>query len=160
VTLLGQPAGRLDLRLPARLRSAALVRVELRWWLTSAGASEDEVFEIVLAADKAFVNTIEHPCEPRSITIDVKATCEDGVVEVVVHDYGVRREDPARTDDEFGMLLLSEFMGLVETVSGERGTTVVLRRRLGSSHRVVSGSPARPGASVRPGGRSLVFRPM
>jgi serine phosphatase RsbU (regulator of sigma subunit)/anti-sigma regulatory factor (Ser/Thr protein kinase) len=119
----------LDLTLPADPATLAGLRRTLRGWLEQAGASEEEVRDIVLAAIEASANAVEHAYGPGDADFDLDAHSVDGEVTVTVRDYGSWRleSDPHRGRG-FGVMRAA--MDGVEVTSETGGTTVRLRRRL------------------------------
>jgi anti-sigma regulatory factor (Ser/Thr protein kinase) len=122
----------LNLRLAAVPAQAALLRAHLRLWLTEQRAHEDEIADILLAANEAFGNAITHAHQPRSIAVHVDASISDGVVEVVVRDHGRWQESRHTGGVGLGLALMHALMHTVELHASQEGTTVRLRRPLGS----------------------------
>ena len=127
---LGAQEGRLELTIPARAQELAAIRRSLRRWLLGVGATEDEVSPIVLACNEACANAIEHAYGPGDETFDLRAEHRDGVVTITVSDSGSWRR-PRGENRGRGVLLMRAFTDDLEVRSGETGTTVILRRRLG-----------------------------
>jgi anti-sigma regulatory factor (Ser/Thr protein kinase) len=122
----------LSLRLAAKPTQAALLRAHLRLWLAEHQPDEDELLDILLAANEAFGNAITHAGQPRSIAVHVDASLEDGVVEVVVRDHGRWHEGRHGGGVGLGLALMHALMDTVELHAGPEGTTVRLRRALGT----------------------------
>jgi anti-sigma regulatory factor (Ser/Thr protein kinase) len=125
----------LSFRLAAVPAQAALLRAHLRLWLAEQRAGEDEIADILLAANEAFANAITHAHQPRSIAVDVDASVKDGVVEVVVRDHGRWQESRHTGGVGLGLALMHALMDTVELHASQQGTTVRLRRMLGSHQR-------------------------
>ena len=125
-----QPA-RLSLRLAARPAQAFLLRAHLRLWLVEQHAAEDEVLDILLAANEAFNNALMHAHQPRSIAVHVEASISQGVVEIVIHDHGGWQEDQPSTGAGLGLHVMHALMDTVDIKTTREGTTVRLRRVLG-----------------------------
>jgi anti-sigma regulatory factor (Ser/Thr protein kinase) len=124
------PAG-LSLRLAARPAQAFVLRAHLRLWLTEQQVAEDEVLDILVAATEAFNNAVVHARQPRSIAVQVEATSNQGVVEIVVHDHGGWREDRSSAGAGLGLHLMYALMDTVDIQTADDGTTVRLQRALG-----------------------------
>ena len=120
----------LDLRVPAQPTKAVVVRGALKVWLARFGASEEQVFAILLAVSEAFANAVEHPRDPSSTTVDIAARYDNGMVEVFVRDYGGWRQEPSDGHRSAGLLLMGAFMDSVKVHSDHRGTIVLLKERL------------------------------
>ncbi len=54
--------------------------------------AEDEygVLGVLEAASQAFIDALKHPDGPRTIAVEVEASCASGIVEISVHDYSGR----------------------------------------------------------------------
>jgi anti-sigma regulatory factor (Ser/Thr protein kinase) len=103
---------------PAASELVAL-RVDLRDWLTEAGAGADEVHDVVLAVHEAVANAIEHAyvgSDRQPVYID--GSVEDGVIRIVIRDCGTWRQPWGGQDRGRGIRLMSQ---LVEVSSIERG---------------------------------------
>jgi anti-sigma regulatory factor (Ser/Thr protein kinase) len=61
----------LSLRLAAKPAQAALLRAHLRIWLAERQSADDEILDILVAANEAFGNAITHAHQPRSIAVHV-----------------------------------------------------------------------------------------
>jgi anti-sigma regulatory factor (Ser/Thr protein kinase) len=122
---------KLTLRLGARSTQAALLRAHLRIWLAEQGMAEDEMYDILLAANEAFGNALVHSRQPRSIAVHVDATVDDGVAEIAIRDHGRWQEDQRPADGRgLGLQLMNALVDSVEFQIQRDGTTVRLRRIL------------------------------
>lgn len=126
----GNRRDRLSLRLSARGSQAPLLRAHLRLWLVSQHAEDDEVVDILLAANEAFTNAATHARRPRSIVVHVDANVSDGVVEIVVRDHGRWREGETNGAAGLGLKLMHALMDTVDLRTTPEGTIVRLRRVL------------------------------
>jgi PAS domain S-box-containing protein len=133
VRLLERRVDRLQLRYPARPSALASVRSALRDWLELAGASEEEVYEVTVACNEACTNSIEHPLRPPDAAFfEVEADCADGVVDLVVRDFGRWRDQAPPGDRGRGLKFIDALMESVDVRSSDEGTEVHMRRRLES----------------------------
>jgi anti-sigma regulatory factor (Ser/Thr protein kinase) len=123
-------AADMSLELPAEADQLTLVRRALRQWLAGRGASQDESYEILVATTEAAANAVEHAYGPLPARIHIEASSAEGVVEVRVRDSGTWRP-PRGANRGRGTLLMQELMDGFEVVTGDAGTEVRLRRRLG-----------------------------
>jgi anti-sigma regulatory factor (Ser/Thr protein kinase) len=150
----------LSLRLAARPSQAALLRAHLRLWLTEHGADESELLDVMLAANEAFGNAVTHARQPRSIAVHIDASLDEDVVQVVVRDHGRWQESRHTGGAGLGLTLMHALMDTVELHATQEGTTVRLRRTLGS--RVirpdVDAVPARDRVELLK--RSPIFSPL
>jgi CRP-like cAMP-binding protein/anti-sigma regulatory factor (Ser/Thr protein kinase) len=130
----GKRQGGLSLRLPARPAQAALLRAHLRLWLVGQGADDDEIVDILLAANEAFGNALVHARQPRTIAVHVDASVSDGIVELIVRDHGRWQEgQPGFDEAGLGLHLMPALMDDVDIQTTVEGTAVRLRRVLRSS---------------------------
>jgi anti-sigma regulatory factor (Ser/Thr protein kinase) len=120
----------LRLRLPAVATVLAPLRRGVRRWLRSRGAREPDLTEIAMALNEACANAIEHAYSPSPAEFSLEATVEDWVVTIVVTDQGRLRE-PRGQGRGRGLIMVRAAMDEVEVTSGESGTTVLMRRKLG-----------------------------
>jgi anti-sigma regulatory factor (Ser/Thr protein kinase) len=105
-------------------------RDTVRRWLAEAGADAAEMHDITMACNEACQNTIEHAYELGADLFDVVLERTDAQVSITVRDHGRWRETTS-PDRGRGLQLMRELMDSVEVESGEGGSTVALRRRLG-----------------------------
>ena len=111
---------------PAELAS---MRSLLRRWLRHAGASTQEIAELLTATGEAAANAIEHATAPVGSSMEVSGVIAGGEVELTVRDHGSWR--PERADERGrGLVLMRALMDSVELTPTAEGTTVRLRRRL------------------------------
>jgi CRP-like cAMP-binding protein/anti-sigma regulatory factor (Ser/Thr protein kinase) len=129
----GEHPARLNLRLAPRPAQAFLLRAHLRLWLTARQATESDVADILLAAHEAFSNALLHAHHPRSIAVSVDASWNDGLVEIAVRDHGRWREGNGSAGGAgVGLQLMHALMDSVELETTKKGTTVRLRRAVGT----------------------------
>ena len=129
----------LELSVPGWPLTASQVRRELRDWLRRLGATDREVFDIVLASGEAFANAVRHPRERRSLMVRVTAAKQGQSVVVTIQDCGRWDFTARRPDGGHGLYLMRTLTDRVEIVKTSSGTRVTLSRRLDGS------------ASIRPG---------
>ena len=124
------PERTLATSLPARPSSVASMRRDMTRWLQSAGASDVETYEILLACGEACVNTIAHAHSAVSdAPFEFRASREGPDVVIVVRDTGRWRSKPGGGAGR-GLTLMRELMDDVQVRRGNRGTEVRMRRRL------------------------------
>ena len=114
-------------RLPATAGSVTALRRGLREFLCGGALSDDERYDLLLAACEATSNAIEHPREPSEPFVDITAGIGDtGVITITVRDHGQWRDAPAGTHRGRGLAMM--WMLAATTVApGPRGTTVTIR---------------------------------
>ena len=120
----------LSLRFPAEPRALAPVRASLRTWLERQGAGADEVFEILVAANEACSNAVEHPLGPTDTEVGLEAEVVNGALSIVVRDSGSWRPVRRTPDRGRGLDFMQTLMEDVEVVRSDDGTSVRLQRRL------------------------------
>ena len=118
------------LRLERRPELGGELRNRLHAWLSEAGATEEEIFDVALACSEAFANAIEHPVNAAAAVVDVEGTLEHGDLTITVRDYGGWRDHRLREEGGLGLPLMRSLMSSVDVKRGAGGTSVVLRRRL------------------------------
>ena len=123
-----EPAS-LDLRLQARPEFAGAARRNLRAWLEGLGASDEDVFEIVIAASEAVANAVEHPRAPTRDAVEVEASLVTECVTVRVRDYGSWQHERLRPGGQ-GFLLMRTLMDSVEVDCQPTGSVITLCRQL------------------------------
>ncbi len=118
------------------------------------------MLDILLAANEAFGNAITHAGQPLSIAVHVEASISDGVVEIVVRDHGRWHESRHSGGVGLGLALMHALMDTVELHATPEGTTVRLRRALGSQlgRSLDEATPARDHVALLR--RSPIFAPL
>ena len=129
---------RLEATYPSRGESAARMRRTLRGYLSERALDADVVYDVVLAADEAFINAVSH-ADAAGGVIRVTACVSDGEAAVEVRDGGggfqLRPPGPqpfpdVRRAGGRGVFLIERLMDEVSVRSGQGGTTVRMVRRL------------------------------
>ena len=121
----------LSMVLPANADQLSVLRRTLERWLTEAGATDEEVYDITVSCSEATTNAIEHAYGPGRADVEVTCDVVDGTVTLAVRDWGQWRQ--ARGQDRGrGLSFMRGLMDEVTVSRGERGTQVVMRRRLGA----------------------------
>jgi serine phosphatase RsbU (regulator of sigma subunit)/anti-sigma regulatory factor (Ser/Thr protein kinase) len=119
----------LELILPAVPRSAREVRQALRQWLSAAGATAEDVTDVLIVVGEAVSNAIEHAYGPRGGDVEVRLELTPPDVLITVRDHGHWR--PQRGHGRgHGMLLIQQCSDEVQFDRGPTGTAVRIRRRL------------------------------
>jgi serine phosphatase RsbU (regulator of sigma subunit)/anti-sigma regulatory factor (Ser/Thr protein kinase) len=116
---------------PADREALARIRRHLSRWLRMQGASEEEIYDIMVACQEACANAVEHAYRPGPHSFDFEATCCDGRVLVTVRDRG-RWRPPRGTNRGRGMAMMHALMDTVDVQRTDEGTVVVLERTLGA----------------------------
>jgi PAS domain S-box-containing protein len=119
----------LSIRLPAAPPSVATLRRAVRKWLAAIGASEDDVFDLTVASGEAIANSIEHAYGFDEGDVELKADISDGVVTVIVRDYGHWRP-PRESDRGRGLEMMRSLVDDVEITPASDGSQVRLTRRI------------------------------
>jgi serine phosphatase RsbU (regulator of sigma subunit)/anti-sigma regulatory factor (Ser/Thr protein kinase) len=122
---------RLSTRWPADADALGGLRHLLRRWLIRHGASPNETYDITVAVQEAAANAVEHAYAPGVNAFSVDAEHRDGSITVTVSDRG-RWRDARGVNRGRGLPLMEGLMESVEVVPSADGTSVVLRRRLGT----------------------------
>jgi anti-sigma regulatory factor (Ser/Thr protein kinase) len=123
------PPERISGSWPADRAVLSEIRQLMRRWLRRCGASEDETYDIVVAAQEACANAVEHAYGPGLQSFTLEGSCAGGRVRVSVQDAGSWRP-PRGVHRGRGLVLMRRLMDDVQVERGERGTLVVLERNL------------------------------
>lgn len=123
----GGPAGpRQHWRLPATGRSVTILRRALDAFLREAQLSDDDRYDLCLAACEATSNAIEHARNPTDPFLEVLAELGDARVTIVVCDHGQWRDAPAGTHRGRGLAMMW-LLADTTVAAGRHGTTVTIR---------------------------------
>lgn len=106
------------------------MRAMLRRWLHHAGVDEAEVGEILIATGEAAANAVEHAGAGGG-AFEISGVIADGELDLTVRDHG-RWRDKTSEGRGRGLVLIRELMDRVELAPSEGGTSVHMRRRLGT----------------------------
>lgn len=124
--------------LPREPRSLAPMRAELRAWLESMGAEDDEIFDILVAVNEACSNAIEHPLlgpDADEHLVVLEGEVMRGEVSIAVRNPGAWKPAAQRKNRGRGLELMETLMEGVEVTRLPDETTVRMHRRL---RRIVS----------------------
>ena len=122
--------GPLQMRMPAEPIALRSVRRSLGRWLDQGGANKTESYEIVLACNEAFANSIEHAYGPGDGWIEMTAALLEDEVSITVLDFGRWRE-PRGANRGRGLTLIESVMDSVEIAKDpETGTRIQMMRKL------------------------------
>ncbi|HWH93718.1 MAG TPA: SpoIIE family protein phosphatase [Baekduia sp.] len=123
------PVARLKLS-PDRDALVSLRRLLARW-LREMGAEGDEVHDLVMAANEAWQNALEHGTGFARTTVDVDLEADTcGEVVITVRDAGSRDRAPSDPDRGRGIELMRALADEVTLELAPQGSTVRLRRGL------------------------------
>ncbi len=120
----------LEVDVPATAEQLATIRHLIRRWVTANDGTDDDCAAFAIAVTEACANSVEHAYGPGDASIRLRTALVDGEVTVTVHDRGAWRE-PRGENRGRGIPVMREFMDDVAIDTGEHGTTVRLRRRIG-----------------------------
>jgi serine phosphatase RsbU (regulator of sigma subunit)/anti-sigma regulatory factor (Ser/Thr protein kinase) len=121
----------LEFEVPAEADQLATVRHLVRRWVTANGGTDDDCAAFAIAVSEACANAVEHAYGPANATISLRARLSGDLATLAVRDRGRWRE-PRRSSRGRGIPVMKEFMDDVSIETGDEGTTVELRRRLGT----------------------------
>ena len=129
---------KLETAFPPRTTSAAQMRRTLRTYLSGQALDAKVIYDVVLAADEAFINAVGHAEVPDDL-IRVTARVSESEASVEIQDHGggfalsnsatPRVPDVDRAHGR-GVFLMESLMDEVSVRSGRRGTTVRMVRHL------------------------------
>ena len=118
----------LDLQLPTQARVLRPLRATMRRWLATAGVSDHDAYEILVATTEACSNAIRHG-SPQATHFDLRAEL-NGDLAIVVRSAGRWRERRPSTPGGRGLDIMRQFMDDTEVDGGVDSTEIRMRRRL------------------------------
>ncbi|WP_026423287.1 ATP-binding protein [Actinokineospora inagensis] len=122
----------LSVRVPAKPDHLAVLRGELRAWLTAAAVSTARGGDIILAADEALANAIEHGYAGTDVgEVHLRATADEHTVTVTVTDHGTWKPptgQPGLTNG-WGLPLITALAEHVSLDHADGATTLLARFR-------------------------------
>ncbi len=131
-------AGRLETSYPPRCASAAEMRRALRAYLFAQALDATVIYDVVLAADEAFINAVGHAqAADDPIRVTARVSAGDALVEIQDGGGGFayRRSDSPEVPDVRrttgrGVFIMERLMDEVSVRSGRSGTIVRMVRHL------------------------------
>jgi anti-sigma regulatory factor (Ser/Thr protein kinase) len=120
----------MSVRFGADPQVLAQMRRMLARWLQAHGAQPAEIGAIMLACGEACANAIEHAYAPGLAYFELEAVHADGLVTLTVRDTG-RWRAPRGVHRGRGLKMIEAAIDELAVTTGEAGTEVVMRHRLG-----------------------------
>ena len=117
---------------PATPEGLSPARTEVRDWLLGLGASQAEVSDMVMAANEACMNVVEHAYERAGGEFAIEGYLDGDTVVIIVRDLGRWTEVQSRGRGR-GLKVMEALMDSVQLSFSAEGTVVVMRRELGRS---------------------------
>jgi anti-sigma regulatory factor (Ser/Thr protein kinase) len=121
----------LRLHLSADPKVLSGMRREFRRWLRHHGGSDSDLAESTIALSEASANSVEHAYSPIPASFEVVARVLAGELIVSVTDTG-RWRPPRGTNRGRGLSIMHSAMDDVDISHTDAGTSVIMRRRLGT----------------------------
>lgn len=122
--------GALEMTLAARPQVLGGLRKTLGRWLHTAGAGDEELFDITLSTSEAAANAIEHAYGALSeATFTVHCEREGPQITVTVRDAGRWRTTPPPGGGR-GLEIMRYLLDSVKIDSNDHGTVVTMTKRL------------------------------
>ncbi|MGA9162727.1 MAG: SpoIIE family protein phosphatase, partial [Actinomycetota bacterium] len=118
--------------MPAEPDQLAGMRRALGTWLRGIGMEPTDVNDLVLACAEACSNAVRHAYGPSAGTVQIDANRDDGVLELVVRDFGTWRYRRDRNGGR-GLALIEALTPSMHIERGADGTVVTMRRSLRGS---------------------------
>jgi anti-sigma regulatory factor (Ser/Thr protein kinase) len=108
------------------------LRRELHSWLADVAMPERAQFALVIAANEAATNAIEHAYGPTEAgTVELTFWIETGVASIEISDHGHWRQQPEHDDNRRrGIPLMRAFAETVHIDHDQLGTRVLLQQTL------------------------------
>ena len=119
----------LNIVVPAVPRVLADIRSAVRRWLAAAGATGDDMADILVAAGEAASNVVEHAYGPAGGTLTLQMEREGGSVVTTVRDNGRWRSARGQNRGR-GTTLIRQCSDEMDVIAGAGGTTVTFRRHI------------------------------
>ncbi|MGH2833774.1 MAG: ATP-binding protein, partial [Solirubrobacteraceae bacterium] len=119
----------LELTLPARPGVLGGLRNTLGRWLQTAGANEDELFDIALSASEAATNAIEHAYGAHEATFTIRCERDGALVTITVCDMG-RWRTTSPLGGGRGLEIMHSLLDSVQVNSNKEGTVVTMTKTL------------------------------
>jgi serine/threonine-protein kinase RsbW len=131
----GEPSAFVHSVWPARPEFLGSTRAAVRSWLSGLDLAADVQRDLVLAADEAVSNAIEHAYPPESSPdsmVELTFWTELGALCIEIVDYGTWRQPLANgpVDRGHGIQLMHQLARSVVISAGNVGTTVLLQHPL------------------------------
>jgi len=120
----------MSVRFAADPQVLAQMRRMLGRWLQAHGAQPSEISALTLACGEACANAIEHAYAPGLAYFELEAVHEDDLVTLTVRDSG-RWRASRDVQRGRGLKMIEAAVDDVAVSTGEDGTEVVMRHRLG-----------------------------
>jgi len=120
----------LEVEVPAEAGQLATARHLIRRWVAAKGGTDDDCAAFAIAVTEACANSVEHAYGPGDAAIDLRAELVGDEATVTIRDRGGWRESRGENRGR-GIPVMKEFMDDVAIETGDDGTTVDLRRRIG-----------------------------
>ncbi len=129
-----EPSPSFDRRIPARLSLLRELRAEVRPWLADNGVGVEDTHDLLVLAGEALANAVEHAYhgrEPGEVEFSMSIR-DEGVVDLVVRDFGTWRQNAAEGDRGRGIQLLEKLGEELSINATDDGTEVRVLKRLRS----------------------------
>ena len=120
---------RLELELTADPDALRTMRRTVGRWLEHAGVTPADNHEVQVACHEISANSIEHGHRFGDEIVRVEAELDGDLLSMTVSDTGRWRE-PREDDRGRGLILARAIMEDVEVETGQRGTTIRMRRKV------------------------------
>lgn len=117
------------LSLPARAGTLKPLRNVLGRWLRESGASEEEMFDVLVAMGEACSNVIRHAPVDGPATFELDSRRDDHI-HITIRNRGCWRSGTRHVGGR-GLAIIDELMDEVDITQGPPETVVAMRRVLG-----------------------------
>jgi anti-sigma regulatory factor (Ser/Thr protein kinase) len=108
-----------------------MLREHVRGWLVEAGASESEIFDVMLASAEVFTNACEHPEEPTSDLVEFYGTVsKQALVTISIRDHGTWLNGHVLSEGGLGLIIVEAVMDSFRVDVSDTGTVVTMQRQL------------------------------
>ena len=129
-----------------------MLRRRLDGWLRSVGCTDRDRFDLLLAADEAFSNAVQHATDPRPRKVDVRLLATDSCLSVTLRDHAHWPQLDAPVQ-RLGFALMQACTDAARVTLTDAGCRVTLRKRARPRPHHKPGTAA---PHPRPRGRRIV----
>ena len=124
---------RVTLTVPAKSEYAKTVRMTASALVSRMGMSYDEVEDVRMAADEAFIYAVETLSADDEVRFEFTIADAEIIIDVAVGDAELEDDEDGETRASYATFILESVCDGVEFASDEQGPHLRLRKRVGSA---------------------------
>jgi len=122
----------ITLTVPAKSEYAKTVRMTASALVSRIGMSYDEVDDVRMAADEAFIYAVESLSDGGDVRFEFTVSDDELTIDVAVGDQQTEDDEDAERRASYATFILESVCDSAEFASDERGPHLRLRKRVGS----------------------------